>query len=96
MRSRIEQCPRLTAKNVTPHTFRHTAAAVHLLAAGVDVNVVRGGLGHVSLDTTHHYAQIDLATKRRALEAAAANGTSGIGRMRWKPTEDILSWLDKL
>jgi len=89
------QYPRLTTKDVTPHTFRHTAA-VHLLAAGVDVNIVRGWLGHVSLDTTHHYAQIDLATKRRALEAAAANGVAGIGRVRWKPTDDLLSWLDNL
>lgn len=87
--------PRLATKAITPHTFRHTAA-VHLLAAGVDVNVVRGWLGHVSQDTTNHYAQIDLATKRRALEAAAANGAPGIGKPRWKPTEDILAWLDKL
>jgi site-specific recombinase XerD len=36
---------------VSPHVFRHTTA-VHLLESGVDVNVIRGWLGHVSLDTT--------------------------------------------
>lgn len=93
--SAITGRPRLAAKRVTPHTFRHTAA-VHLLASGVDLNVVRGWLGHVNLDTTNHYAQIDMATKRRALEAAAANGAPRIRPIRWKPTADILSWLDQL
>ncbi|MDH8666040.1 tyrosine-type recombinase/integrase, partial [Klebsiella pneumoniae] len=42
--------PSLTSKHVTPHSFRH-ATAVHLVAAGVDVTVIRSWLGHVSLDT---------------------------------------------
>jgi site-specific recombinase XerD len=41
---------------------------VHLVAAGVDVTVIRSWLGHVSLDTTNHYAQANLETKRKALE----------------------------
>jgi site-specific recombinase XerD len=41
---------------VSPHVFRHTTA-VHLLESGVDVNVIRGWLGHVSLDTTNRYAR---------------------------------------
>ena len=36
-------------RRVTPHLFRHTAA-VHLLEAGVEVNVIRAWLGHVSLN----------------------------------------------
>jgi integrase/recombinase XerD len=36
---------------VTPHVIRHTTA-VHLLEAGVDINVIRGWLGHVNLETT--------------------------------------------
>jgi site-specific recombinase XerD len=35
-------------RRVTPHLFRHTAA-VHLLESGVEVNVIRSWLGHVSL-----------------------------------------------
>jgi integrase len=38
-----------------------------LLHAGVDINTIRAWLGHVSLDTTNIYAEIDLETKARAL-----------------------------
>ena len=37
-----------TGRSVSPHVFRHTAA-VHLLEAGVEVNVIRGWLGHADL-----------------------------------------------
>ena len=40
-------CPSLTAKHVTMHTLRHTAA-MNLLAAGVDVSVIALWLGHFS------------------------------------------------
>jgi site-specific recombinase XerD len=59
--------PSLGAKHVTPHSFRH-ATAVHLVAAGVDITVIRSWLGHVSLDTTNHYAQANLEIKPKALE----------------------------
>jgi integrase/recombinase XerD len=58
--------PSLTAKRVSPHAIRHTTA-VHLLRAGVDINTIRAWLGHVSLDTTHVYAEVDLEMKARAL-----------------------------
>lgn len=43
--------PSLATKDVSPHTFRH-ATASSLVAAGVDVTVIRSWLGHASLDTT--------------------------------------------
>ena len=55
---------------VSPHVFRHTTA-VHLLEAGIDVNVIRGWLGHVSLDTTHRYAESNLRTKQAAVAACS-------------------------
>jgi integrase/recombinase XerD len=45
-----------TGRRVSPHTFRHTAA-VHLLEAGVEVNVIHGWLGHADLTTTNRYAR---------------------------------------
>lgn len=59
--------PSLLSKRVSPHTLRHSTAT-HLLRAGVDINTIRSWLGHVALDTTQVYAEIDLEMKARALE----------------------------
>lgn len=56
----------LKCTRVSPHTIRHTTA-VHLLRSGVDINTIRAWLGHVSLDTTHIYAEVDLEMKAKAL-----------------------------
>ena len=61
-----KRIPTLAAKRVSPHTVRHTTA-VHLLRAGVDINTIRAWLGHVSLDTTNVYAEVDLDMKAKAL-----------------------------
>ena len=86
--------PSLASKHVTPHSFRH-ATAVHLVAAGVDVTVIRSWLGHVSLDTTNHYAQANLETKRKALECLEASSKTS-RPPRWKRDASILAWLDSL
>jgi integrase/recombinase XerD len=62
--------PSLHTKRVSPHSVRHTTA-VHLLRAGVDINTIRAWLGHVSLETTNRYAQVDLEMKAKALAACA-------------------------
>lgn len=55
-----------TGRRVSPHVFRHTAA-VHLLEAGVEVNVIRGWLGHADLTNTNRYAEIKTGAKLAAL-----------------------------
>jgi site-specific recombinase XerD len=87
-----------TRRRVTPHVFRHTTA-VHLLEAGVEVNVVRGWLGHVSLDTTHRYAEITAKVKQAALEACELPLDASAGSLRrsaWRNDETLLAWLDSL
>jgi len=84
----------LASKRVTPHSFRH-ATAVHLVAAGVDVTVIRSWLGHVSLDTTNHYAQANLETKRLALERLESPSQPA-KRPSWKQDQSVLAWLDTL
>jgi site-specific recombinase XerD len=86
--------PTLRSKTVTPHSFRH-ATAVHLVSAGVDVTVIRSWLGHVSLDTTNHYAQANLETKRKALERVGAPAP-GKKLPSWKRDASVLAWLDSL
>ena len=75
-------------KPVSPHTFRHTAA-VHLLESGVEVNVIRGWLGHASLDTTNRYAEITLRIKEAAMRACEPPGRCRAER----PTEGVV-WRD--
>jgi site-specific recombinase XerD len=86
--------PSLRSKHVTPHSFRH-ATAVHLVAAGVDITVIRSWLGHVSLDTTNHYAQANLETKRKALERLD-NSSRPSKPPSWKRDKSVLAWLDTL
>lgn len=86
--------PSLSSKSVSPHRFRH-ASAVHLVAAGVDVTVIRSLLGHVHLDTTNRYAQANLETKRQALERL--DPSSKIAKPpRWRRDASVLAWLDSL
>jgi site-specific recombinase XerD len=58
--------PALANKRISPHPIRPTTA-MHLLWAGVDINTIRAWLGHVSLNTTNVYAEIDLEMKAKAL-----------------------------
>lgn len=62
----IAGMPSLRAKRISPHTIRHTTAT-HLLRAGVDINTIRAWLGHVSINTTNIYAEVDLEMKAKAL-----------------------------
>jgi integrase/recombinase XerD len=65
-------CPTLRTRSVSPHSFRHTAA-MRLLQARVDLAVIRGWLGHQSIQTTHDYLEADLEMKRQALAAISLN-----------------------
>ena len=58
------------ARRITPNVFRHITA-VHLLKAGVEVNVIRGLLSHVSLNTINRYAAITVRMKQHAFSRAS-------------------------
>jgi integrase/recombinase XerD len=88
----------LSGKGLHPHMYRHTTA-VHLLEAGVEVNVIRAWLGHVSLETTNRYAEITVQMKAQALEACAppVNASAGFPRKPvWRDDESLLKWLRSL
>jgi site-specific recombinase XerD len=86
--------PSLRKKHISPHVFRHSAG-VMLVAAGVDITVIRSWLGHARLDTTNHYARANLETKRKALELVDASSRPG-RPPRWKTDPELLAWLDSL
>jgi site-specific recombinase XerD len=94
----LEARPKPRSKRLTPHVFRHTAA-VHLLEAGVEVNVIRSWLGHVSLATTNRYAEITTPMKEAALRACEPPVKSSIGPPRkpvWRDDKALLAWLESL
>jgi integrase/recombinase XerD len=85
-------------RHVSPHIFRHTTA-VHLLEAGVDVNVIRGWLGHVSLDTTNRYAEINIHAKEAALRLCEPPTPASEALPRtpvWRTDDTLLAWLNSL
>jgi integrase/recombinase XerD len=83
----------LKAKRVSPHTLRHTAAT-HLLRAGVDINTVRAWLGHVSINTTNIYAEIDLDMKAKALALCEVRKTKTAHH--WRDNKSLMNFLQTL
>lgn len=83
---------------ISPHVIRHSTA-VGLLEQGVDVNVIRAWLGHVSLETTNRYAEITLRTKQAAVAACLPPpDTSEALRSNngWRRDEELIKWLSSL
>ena len=92
-----ETVPSLRVKRVSPHTVRH-ATAVHLLRAGVDINTIRAWLGHVSLETTNRYAEVDLEMKAKALQMCADDGMESMhdGSPSWHSDGELMTFLASL
>jgi len=85
-------------RRVSPHLWRHSTA-VHLLEAGVEVNVIRGWLGHVSLETTNRYAEITIRTKEADLkhcDAPSAVSERFPRQPVWRDDAALLKWLQSL
>ena len=85
--------PTLADKRVSPHTIRHTTAT-HLLRSGVDINTIRGWLGHVSLQTTNIYAEADLEMKAKALAHCEVADAEHDGP--WRDDADLMAFLQTL
>jgi integrase len=65
----------------------------HLLRAGVDINTIRAWLGHVSLDTTNIYAEVDLAMKAKALGECSVPDEP---RRHWRKEPGLTAFLRSL
>lgn len=88
-----DRIPSLLAKRVSPHTVRHTTAT-HLLRAGVDINTIRAWLGHVSLNTTNIYAEVDLEMKAKAL--ATCQVAMSKPTKPWREDAGLMAFLQSL
>jgi integrase/recombinase XerD len=93
----VERCaarvPTLATRAISPHVVRHTSAC-HLLQAGVDLNTIRAWLGHVSLDTTNIYAEIDLQMKAKAMALCDAGDPSP--NRPWKEDKGVIAFLNSI
>lgn len=88
------QFPKLKQKRISPHTIRHTCAT-HLLQSGVDINTIRAWLGHVSVNTTNIYAEVNMEMKVKAL--LACETVVGKGKtVKWKDDKGLMAFLDSL
>jgi integrase/recombinase XerD len=87
--------PILSTKRISTHTIRHTTA-VHLLRSGVDINTIRAWLGHVSLNTTHIYAEIDLEMKAKALAQCEVPTSAADTIDNWSNNPKLMVFLKSL
>jgi site-specific recombinase XerD len=85
-------CPTLTAKNVTPHTLRHSAAMA-LLHAGVDTSVIALWLGHEDPSSTQAYLHADMSIKEKALARVTPPNTHP---GRYQAPDTLLAFLNNL
>jgi integrase/recombinase XerD len=69
---------------------------MHLLQSGVDLTVIKNWLGHVNLDTTHAYVEIDLEMKRKALSSCAPVCKDKNLQYLIRQNNDIIYWLESL
>jgi hypothetical protein len=65
-------------------------------SSGVELNVIKSWLGHVSITTTSEYIEIDMAMKRKAIERCAPPAPGPEGESRWHASKDIIQWLEDL
>jgi integrase len=61
----------------------------------VDINTIRAWLGHVSVDTTNVYAEVDLEMKAKAL-AACDTGGKRLKKKMWRTNPRVMEFLRSL
>ena len=86
------RCPTLKSKRISPHVLRHSAA-MDLLQHGVDCTVIALWLGHEHVETTQMYLHADLQLKERAMDQTKP---VEVPAGRYKPTADVMAFLDNL
>jgi integrase/recombinase XerD len=85
-------CPRVAAKNVTPHVLRHSFA-MRLQSSGAGGPSIALLLGHESLSSTRPYLHADLELKQKALDRTAPPQTR---HGRYTPPDKLLAFLESL
>lgn len=90
----LPSCPELKQKTISPHSFRHTTA-MHMLQSGVDLNSIRVVLGHVSINTTNIYIEMDVEMKRKAMEQGKVL-LDLPNKKRWDASQKKMNFIEEL
>ena len=85
-------CPRIAAKNITPHALRHSFA-MRLQSSGAGGPSIALLLGHESLSSTRPYLHADLTLMQKALDRTTPPQTR---QGRFKPPDKLLAFLEGL
>jgi len=93
LRTAAARCPSLAGRRIGLHIFRHSCA-MHLLQAGVALEVIALWLGHERPITTHGYVEADLKMKEASLQRLEA--VSPAHRPRRMPESRLLSFLEAM
>jgi len=91
MTAAIPSCPSLGKRKISPHQIRHSTA-LHMLQRGVRLEVIALWLGHEKIDTTHHYLELDLAMKEKALQLLHLPKTKN---PRFQAPDELLDFLER-
>lgn len=92
VRKAEHDCPSLRGRKITPHVWRHTTA-MHLLQAGVPLEIIALWLGHEQPSTTHAYVQADLNIKNQCAQLLDRQVVSR-QRRRPAPFSRLLAFLE--
>jgi hypothetical protein len=63
------------------------------LGAGVDISTIRAWLGHVSIDTTNVYTEVDLESKAHMLTACGSFTAGDAPTRRWRDDPSLMQFL---
>jgi len=71
--------------------------ATHLLQSGVDIDTSRAWFGHLSINTTNIYAEVNLDMKAKALAACEVAESQNIANNKhWRDDKDLMAFLNNL
>ncbi|MGM9881640.1 MAG: tyrosine-type recombinase/integrase [Bacilli bacterium] len=90
-----KECPTLSNKTVTPHTFRHSKA-VHFLQNGTALPIIQRFLGHASIQTTEIYLDITNDVVIEAVNLAANLINVESKKALWSGDDKLIEMLEGL
>jgi hypothetical protein len=85
---RVEPVERLNRRLLVDREHRHMIGRIH--------NTIRAWLGHVSIDTTNVYAEVDLETKAQMLSTCGSFTAGDAPKRRWRDDPSLMQFLRSL